>query len=537
MRIVALLVLIVTSMGLSGQVRAVTAEQPNKLGTVNFLITCSPAAQVKFNTAVTLLHSFWYDKAEQEFRSVAAADPRCAMAYWGVAMTHWTELWGPPDDQDVKIASLAIAQAEKIGAKSDKERRFIAAIAAFFHSYNVTEGTGSAVEYTAVMRSLHASYPGDRQVALFYALALIATASPDDKRFKNQRAAGAILEPIFEAEPNDPGAAHYIIHAYDNPTLASRALRAASEYAKIAPAVPHALHMPSHTFTDLGLWEDAILSNRASLKAEYQNYPTEHLGSSTFDDFHSTDFLEYAYLQAGRLAEARTLAMQVSVVRAVPGSPYAAAEYVLTLTRPLIERQQWQAAAKFSLPGGSVSFTKHPTAAAIVYYVRGLGDARSNKVSAAGRELRQLAALATWAKAQHNRFLVRFTGTEQSSLAGWIARARGQDATALSKLRMAAATVTRGESPPPLLVWPVQEQLAEMLLELHEPAEARSAFQQSLKENPNRLQSLSGAAETALATGDRVAALGYYRSIVASCPQADANVLEVNQARRFTLSP
>jgi tetratricopeptide (TPR) repeat protein len=532
---VALLVLVVILLTFDGQVRAAkTANQTNALGVVNFPVACSPAAQTKFNTAVTLLHSFWYDKAEQTFRGVAAIDPTCVMAYWGVAMTHWTELWGPPDDQDVKVATKAIAQAEKIGAKTDREQRFIAAIAAFYHSYSVTEGTGGAIEYTAVMRALHASYPSDRQVALFYALALISTASPDDKSFSNQRAAGMILEPIFAAEPNDPGAAHYIIHAYDNPTLAPKALHAAMEYAKIAPAVPHALHMPSHTFTDLGLWEDSIASNRASLKAEYQNYPTEHLGSSTFDDFHSTDFLEYAYLQAGRASDARTLARQVGVVHTVPDAPYYAAEYVLTLARGLIERGQWEAAANFSLPGGSVSFTKYPTAAAIVDYVRGLGAARSNNVSGATNELRQLATLMTWAKAQHRGFLIQFVGTEQTSLTGWIARARGQSAAALSQLRTAAAAATRGESPPPLLVWPVQEQLAEMLLELNRPSEALSAFQHSLQDDPNRLQSLRGAAQAALETGDREAALRYYRSIVASCPHADADVAEVVKAREYT---
>jgi predicted Zn-dependent protease len=535
-RTAALLVLMITSLGLGGQVRALTADPTNQLGTVNFPITCSFAAQAKFNRAVTLLHSFWYDKAEQEFRRVAAADPTCAMAYWGVAMTHWTELWGPPDDQDIKVASRAIAQAEKIGAKTDRERKFVAAIAAFYHSYNASTGTGGAAEYAAVMRKLHASYPSDRQVALFYGLALIATASPQDKSFHNQRAAGTILEPIFAAEPNDPGAAHYIIHAYDNPKLAPKALRAAREYAKIAPAVPHALHMPTHTFTDLGLWEDSIASNRASLKAEYQNYPTEHLGSLTFDDFHSTDFLEYAYLQAGRVSDARDLAAQTRAVHTVPDGLYYAAEYTLTLTRGLIERRQWQAAATFSLPGGSVSFTKYPTAAAVVDYVRGLGDARSNKVAAAGAELRKLEVLATWAKVQHSGFLMRFAGMERTSLAGWIARANGQNEAALSQLRTAAAAVTGGESPPPLMVWPVQEQLAEMLLELRRPSEARNAFQQALQENPNRLQSLSGAAEAALETGDQAAALGYYRTIVASCPHADANVPEVVQARKFTLA-
>jgi predicted Zn-dependent protease len=532
--VIASFIFVITS--LMSSATAVISKSPastNGLGAVNFPISCSAAAQSKFNTAVLLLHSFWYDKSEQAFRAVAVADPACAMAYWGIAMSRWHELWAPPDKDDVRVAAAAVKQAQKIGAKTDRERRFINAIAAFYHSYNLTNEPASAQVYASAMKSLHAAYPADRQASLFYALALIATAPPEDKKFTNQLAAGAILEPIFAEEPNDPGAAHYLIHAYDDPKLASKALHAAQEYAQIAPAVPHALHMPSHTFTDLGMWEDSIASNRASLAAEYRDYPVERLGSSTFDDFHSTDFLEYAYLQAGRVRDAQRLSAQVAAARPMPSDIYDSLEYVLVLSRSVIEREQWQSAARFQTPIVSFSQTQYPFAAAVIDYVRGIGAARSGDAISASLQLQKLDELSAWAKSASYKRLLTYIQIEHASLSGWIAYARGQNPSAVVELRSAIATASIWEQPPPLFVWPIQEQLGELELLLHRPDQAQLAFQASLKENPNRLRSLDGAARAAVELGDRVTAQKYYAAIISSCPHADAGLVELMRAQEF----
>jgi predicted Zn-dependent protease len=532
--VIASFICVITSLMSSATVGSgPSPASTNGLGAVNFPISCSAAAQSKFNTAVLLLHSFWYDKSEQAFRAVAVADPACAMAYWGIAMSRWHELWAPPDKDDVRVAVAAVKQAQEIGAKTDRERRFVAAIAAFYHSYNLTNEDASAQAYASVMKSLHAAYPADRQVSLFYALALIATASPDDKKFTNRLAAGAILEPIFAEEPSDPGAAHYIIHAYDDPKLASKALHAAQEYAHIAPAVPHALHMPSHTFTDLGMWEDSIASNRASLAAEYQDYPIERLGSSTFDDFHSTDFLEYAYLQAGRVRDAQRLSAQVADARLMSSDPYDSLEYALVLSRLPIEREQWQSAARLKAPVASFSQTQYPFAAAIFDYVRGIGAARSGDATNASLQLHKLDALAAWANSASVRMLIKYIQIEHTSLSAWIAYARGQNASAVAQLRSAVDTASIWERPPPLFVWPIQEQLGELELLLHRPDQAELAFQASLKENPNRLRSLDGAAQAAAELGDRATAQKYYAAIISSCPHADAALVEVTRAQEF----
>jgi len=514
---------------------AAVADTSNRLGTVNFPVSCNANAQARFDTGMELLHSFWYDRSEEVFREVAVDDPNCAMAYWGIAMSRWHQLWEWPDANDVKVAAAAIAVAEKIGGKTDRERRFIAAIADFYRGYNPSTDLGGADRYTADMQALHKSYPTDRQVALFYALALIATAPSNDPTFAQNLKAGAILEPIFAAEPNDPAAAHYIIHAYDSPTLAWRALPAAREYARIAPAVPHALHIPSHTFTDLGLWEDSIASNVAALSAEHQDYPnTEALGTAHFDDFHGTKFLEYAYLQAGRERDAAALADKVAASGSVPDTVGDQFEYMLTLSWRLVGLGEWQAANDFSVPPAARSEVTQPVALAILHYVRGLGAVRIDDTAAATAELQKLTQLDDAAQAQNHRFIASYDTIEEDSLKAWIAQAEGHDASAITLLRTAAAQSKQVDSDtPPASVWPLEEQLGTMLSAQHRPADALSAFRQSLKVSPNRLQSLSGAAEAATEIGDRAAALGYYRAILASCPHADADDPAVVQAKSF----
>ncbi len=271
------------------------------LGDVDFPISCSEPAQQQFNRAVAILHSFWYEEAEKAFTSVTDTDATCAMGYWGVAMSNWHPLWFPPNSAELNAGSNAVAKARALGAKTDRERDYIEAIAAFYRDSDKLDNRTRSIAYEKAMEQVHLRYPDDREGAIFYALALNATAPPTDKTFANQKKAAQFLNKIFIEQPNHPGIAHYLIHSYDSAPLAALGLPAAICYAKIAPSVPHALHMPSHIFTRLGKWQDSVEANRSSLAAG-QDYALRQYGEGVAWDqsLHAMDYLEYAYLQLGQ---------------------------------------------------------------------------------------------------------------------------------------------------------------------------------------------------------------------------------------------
>src|SRR5271154_1294122 len=276
------------------------AGDPSKLGKVSFPVSCEPSVQPQFSSAVAMLHSFWYEKASDTFGAIAQKDPTCGMAYWGIAMTYYHQVWQAPGPADLEAGIAAIEKAKLAGAKTQRERDYIAAIETFYKDADQLDYRTRALAYEKAMEQQQARYPDDHEAAIFYALALLATAPPTDKTYVNQKKAGAILEPLFAEQPEHPGIAHYIIHAYDYPPLADRALNAARRYAQIAPDSPHALHMPSHIFTRLGLWQESIDSNLASAAAAKKN-------GLAGDEFHALDYLAYAYLQRGQDREARQI--------------------------------------------------------------------------------------------------------------------------------------------------------------------------------------------------------------------------------------
>src|SRR5579884_2405424 len=293
---------------LAGQpaVRADTTAKP--VEEVDFATSCQPAVQPAFRHAVWTLHSFWYLESIKEFTAVAKADPGCAMAWWGVAMSNWHELWAPPTKTELAEGAAAATKAEAIGGKTEREKDYIAAIATFYKDSGTLDHRTRALAYQKAMAGLHQRYPDDREAAIFYALSLDATALPSDKTYANQKEAAAILEPLFVAEPNHPGVAHYLIHSYDEPPLAEKGLPAARRYASIAPDVPHALHMPGHIFTRLGYWQESIDSNLRAAKAG-QAYAKAAFGDDVaFDQsLHAMDYLAYAYLQKAEDQKARAL--------------------------------------------------------------------------------------------------------------------------------------------------------------------------------------------------------------------------------------
>ena len=274
-----------------------------KFGDVNFPTACEPAVQADFNLSVAILHSFQYERARTEFERVAAKDPACAMAYWGIAMTYWAPLWAPPGKQDLEKGTAAAQKAAALHAKTARERDYIAAINAYYHDWPNSNPHQRADAYSKAMEKVYKDYPKDIEAKCFYALSLDAAALPSDKTYANQKKAGAILEKVFQAHPNHPGAAHYIIHSYDYPSLAPQALPAARRYASIAPAAAHALHMPSHIFTRLGLWQDSVHSNLASIAAAKQALMRGQEGLG--NELHAMGFLSYAYLQLGEYKAAR----------------------------------------------------------------------------------------------------------------------------------------------------------------------------------------------------------------------------------------
>ena len=344
-----------------------------KLGKVTFPVSCDPSVQSQFNSAVAMLHSFWYEKASETFADIREKDPTCGMAYWGIAMTHYRQIWFAPGPEDLKAGASALEMANAAGAKTQRERDYIAAIGTFYKDSDKLDHRTRALAYEKAMDRLQARYPDDHEAAIFHALALVATALPTDKAYVNQRKAGSILEPLFVEQPEHPGIAHYIIHAYDYPPLAPRALDAARRYAKIAPDSPHALHMPSHIFTRLGLWQESIDSNLASAVSAQKN-------NSPGNELHAKDYLIYAYLQRGQDREAK-IALQAPPAGRPDDPQYMNWLYArgTSPARYAVERHQWAEAAALTVPPNTFPGGRWAWTEANLHFARALGASHTDK--------------------------------------------------------------------------------------------------------------------------------------------------------------
>src|SRR5215469_6434761 len=339
---------------------------------VDFAISCGPASQTKFKHAVWTLHSFWYPEALKEFTAITEAEPDCAMGYWGMAMSHWYPLWFPPNAASLKAGSEAVAKAETAPTKTDREKGYIAAIAAFYGDSDKLDHRTRAVAYEKAMEQLHLRYPEDREAAIFYALALNATALPTDKTYANQRKAAQILNVIWKEQPNHPGVVHYLIHSDDSAQFAEAGLSAAICYAKIAPDVPHALHMPSHIFTRLGMWQQSIESNRAAHAAAL-TYVQKAVVTGGYDTetVHTMDYLEYAYLQTAQDGRAKAVVDELAGFRKDAGLNLPTAYAVAAIpVRFVLERRDWQSAASLSAPAIGFPVDRFPWAEAMIVFGR-----------------------------------------------------------------------------------------------------------------------------------------------------------------------
>jgi len=489
------------------------AGDPEKLGNVSFSTSCAPQVQKQFQRGVAMLHSFWYEAAEQAFIQVAKDDPGCAMAYWGTAMSYFHPIWeGRGSNPAVlKKGWETVQKAKALAPKTERERDYVAAIEAFYKDSDKRDHLTRVLAYESAMERVYTRYPEDREAAAFYSLALLGTvaASPPDKTLARQKKAGEIAEKVFAAEPNHPGAPHYIIHAYDYPELAEKALPAARRYAQIAPDAPHALHMPSHIFTRLGLWQESIESNIASAAAAGK------LGMPG-DGLHADDYLEYAYLQCGDDEKAKRVLDQMPVNKA--GLPSYFAGVYATATMParyVVETGRWAEAAKLEIPsdspGGKLSWAE-----ATVYFARALGSAHTGDVDAARQAVQKLEFVRDQLTKLQETYWAGQVEIQRREAAGMLAFAQGNKDEALELLRSAADMEDASEKHPvtPGPVVPARELLGEFLLTINMPTEALTAFESTLQRSPNRFNALYGAATAAEAAGQREKAGQYFNALI-----------------------
>jgi hypothetical protein len=521
---VAIASALVVTLAVSG---AAAQERPGteKLGQVSFPTSCAPGAQQEFNRGVALLHSFWFDAAIKSFTTVAQTDPGCAMAHWGVAMAVLGNPFAwPPSPKGLADGTSAIAKAKAAGAKTPREGDYVAALETLYRDADKVDHRTRAVAYAQAMESLSTRHPDDREAAIFYALALDATANPADKTYANQLKAAAILEKAFAEQPNHPGVAHYLIHSYDFPAIASRGLPAARRYASIAPSAPHALHMPSHIFTRRGLWQDSIDSNRASIAAT----------ANHFDSLHALDYLAYANLQMAKDGDARRVLDDTNALGKINVEHFVTAYALAAIpARYAVERRRWAEAASLALTPADFPWSRFPQSEAVLVFARGLGAARNNDVASARRDLERLGALRETLGAAKQAYWAQQVEVQQQVVSAWLARAEGRAQAALELMRAAAdledATDKHPVTPGPIV--PARELLGEMLLESNQPAPALKEFEASMRVEPNRFRGLYGAARAAELSGDREKARGYYGSLLTLCEKADTERPELRQAK------
>lgn len=519
-------------------------DQPPQLGSVSFESTCSRPAHAHLEAGLRWLHSFEYQEAERSFSRAAALDADCPIANWGVAMSNYHPLWAAPTPGEFAKGKSAIEKATKEGAKSQRERDYIAALRIFYHDSERLDHKTRALAYAAAAEQLHSDYPQDNEAALFHALSLIAVGTMDkDAAYSKERQAAAILNRVMAANPDHPGVTHYLIHSFDYPPLAELALPAARRYAKIAPDSAHAQHMPSHIFTRLGLWDEAISSNRAAEEAARAHATSMGMAGAWDQRLHAMDYLTYAYLQTGRDDEALKVFDELKLIsQADPPSPTVAYAVTAIPARVLLERRQWTEAAAFDLPASLsrlAALSNHQWAIANVHFAKAVGAARAGKLDVARIALAELAAIEQRLTIAPGEYDWRTQVSIERQIAdAWIAYANGNKEEAARLMRAAANLDDATEKHPvtPGAILPAREQLGELLLELGRPADALAEYEASLKRAPRRLIGLWGAAQAAKLSGDTKKAGAYYAELAKMTDASDGRRPEVRDARVFASS-
>jgi tetratricopeptide (TPR) repeat protein len=463
------------------------------IGMAHIDTSCNEEAQNEFDRALALMHSFWYVEAEKGFRKAAAADSKCGMAWWGVAMSNLHPLWAPPTPDELRAGVEGAQKARQVGARTDREKAFIHAIHTYYADSDRLDHRARMIAWERAMAKLASDYPEEREAAIFHALALLGIAEPTDKTYTNQKRAGAILNRILPEDPEHPGIAHYLIHSFDYPELAELALPAARVYAKLAPGSPHALHMPSHIFVRLGLWDESISSNIAS-KEKARSYIAQTMpGAASFDELHAVDYLVYAYLQQGNLEEARKLVDLTNGVKKIDNANNFAAAYAVSAVpaRWAVERRQWEEAAALGVPP-TIPWEKFPYAEANIHFARGIGAARSGDPELAREAAGRLAVIRENLLEQKNGYWADQVEIQRLAVEAWLARAEKDDETAVELMRAAAELESSTEKHPvtPGPIVPSRELLAEILLDLGDREAAAAETELVLRDSPNRRNAL-----------------------------------------------
>ena len=500
-----------------------------QLGTVHFPISCAASVQKPFARGVALLHSFWYEEAEKEFLQIAKDDPTCAMAHWGVAMSLWHQLWNEPDAKVISHGLDQVNAARKLAQKTTpRENAYIAAVAAFYSDSEKLDHEARAHAYSAAMKKVYESYPDDHEAATFYALSLLASEPHNDETFANRKEGAAILEPLFTTEPDHPGVAHYLIHAYDKPQLAQLGIPAARRYAQVAPAAPHALHMPSHIFARVGLWQDDINSNLASIAATRKS-AAMHMGGEGHQ-FHAMDFLFYAYMQSGREADARAL---IGEIKAMPQmhdmygmgfDPHLAMEAHLEALYP-IEMRDWAAAA--ALTPQAVPGTAEES---MGYWAKAIGAAHLHQPDEVRKDVSAIEAIHQKFVSEKKKDFAEATENDLKQAQAWLAFAEGKYAAIEALRPLADKEDTLGDEPQGI---PTREMIADILLETKHPQQALAEYQTDLKLNPNRFNGLYGAARAAEEAGKPSEANEYYALLLKDCAGSNSTRPELSRAKEL----
>jgi tetratricopeptide (TPR) repeat protein len=520
-RVLAITLAVMPGWGLADHEHEHAQPAAEKFGGVHFPTSCSAEVQPEFERGVAMLHSFAYGAVAKVFGEISAKDPACGMAQWGVAMSYFHVIWGPPTEAEFAAGRAAAQGAAAAGAPTARERDYIAAIGAYYAGDGVPHPT-RVVAFEKAMAGVAERNPDDDEAQIFHALSVLGVAynSPPDKTYALQKEVAKTLNRLLAAHPDHPGIAHYMIHSFDYPELAELALPAARAYAKIAPSAPHALHMPSHIFTRLGMWNESVASNVASEHEAQAWVARTHPGATAFDALHAMDYLEYAYLQMGRDDAAREVAGRVAAVTSLDVEQFAAAYALVAVpARHALERRAWKEAAALELRPATFPWAKYRWAEAIVHFARAVGAARTGDVDTARREGATLAEIQASLRGQKGFDWATQVEVERRAAAAWLARAEKKNAEALALLRSAADLEDSTDKHPvtPGSILPAREQLADLLSETGRPAAALAEYQRSLRSAPARFNSYAGAAQAAERAGKKKEAKAFRERLAAMC--------------------
>jgi tetratricopeptide (TPR) repeat protein len=498
-------------------------ETDQRLGTVHFQTSCNEVAQRRFDRAMRYQHSFWYRQAKEIFEDVAKADPECGIAYWGVALTLLNNPHNPPPAPNLPLGLAAIQKAQAVGAKTERERDFIDTLSRMYVDYDKIDHRTRVQSYLKAMEALAGRYPDDDEAQIAYAITLNVAASPSDKTYANQLKGAAILDPIFKRQPQHPGVAHYLIHLYDYPPIAEKGLDAAMRYSKIAPAAPHAQHMPSHIFTRVGYWKESIASNIASVKAA----KADNQGD---DQLHGMDYMVYAYLQVGQDRNAKAVVDEMQAAKFNPetlGGPFG---FAASPARYAVERGDWTGAADLQVPASKFAHVQ-----AITYFARALGAARSGKPDAAKADIAKLAELTDKLRDAKDAYWASIVDIQRQIASAWLLHAEGRYEEALKAMAAAADAEDKTDKHPvtPGPLAPARELYGAMLLERGMAKEALAAFEATLKKEPHRLGATLGVAKSAEKAGETDKARQYYAAAVALTENAEPVRDDIAGARAF----